>query len=222
MAQRQAGQVVQRKGIIRRNGRESRIGDHRRRACAGFLGGLEEQHGAAPRRPCPREQAREAHNNRHMPVMATEMPGARHGRAMRGRAGLGDGQGVQLAAKEHGGARCRALVYGGDAMPAQPGEQVIGGAWAKGVGDAVGGLTLRPRYLGVAVEPAAQRGEIGDVGMGEGHGAIMLISAQKKRAARGAALLKRSWQVVRCCLRSSFAARPWGRRRRGWRRPRHS
>ena len=83
LAERHAGQIVQREGEIRRDLAEARIGDDAGRAIAGLFRRLEHQHDAAARRPLAAELAAKGGQDRGVPVMAAHMRLARHLRGMR-------------------------------------------------------------------------------------------------------------------------------------------
>lgn len=82
LAERDARQVVQREGKIRRDLRKARIGDDAGRAIAGLFRWLEHQNDAAARRPLAAELATERREDRGMSVMAAHMRLARHLRGM--------------------------------------------------------------------------------------------------------------------------------------------
>lgn len=66
MTERQAGDVVQREGVIRRERGEALVGEDRGSAGAGLLGGLEEQQCAAARGTALPEDAGHRRDDRHV------------------------------------------------------------------------------------------------------------------------------------------------------------
>jgi hypothetical protein len=118
---------VQRKGEIRCNPLKPGIGDHRPRALAGFFGRLEQQHHTARLGAFVVQIHRQPGDHRHMPVMAAKMPAPRALRTIGQIGKLFDRQPVQLTSDQHGGSGRAALEHRGNTVPAQPGDQLIGG-----------------------------------------------------------------------------------------------
>ena len=169
MTEWQTGRVVQCKGILRLNRVEIGIFQNRLGPGPGFLGRLEKQDQAALCGALPGQEAGQPHQDRHMPIVAAKVPDPVDEGAMGGRASLKDRQGVEFTAEKDGGAIFGTIEDRRHTMPAKIGDHVIGRERREFLNDALGGLRLVTRHLGVTVQIVAQGDQVNDIGIGEGH-----------------------------------------------------
>lgn len=104
-----------------------------------------------------------------MPIMAAKMADPVDQGAMGRYPSLVNRKGVEFTAKQDGGTVLGPVEHRRHTMPAQIGDQVIRRQWREALHDALGGLRLIARDLGVAVQIVAQGDEIANIGVCKAH-----------------------------------------------------
>ena len=162
-----ARHVVQGDGDVRRDGIEGRVGQHRRRAAAVFLGRLEQQDRAPLAGTLPTERQRNAGQRRHMAVMTAEMRRSGPRRAPGTVRHLFDRQGVQFGTHHQRGARLTTVVDGGDTVASEPRDQPVGPGLAEEGGHPPRGLGFLAGDLRRPVQRVAQIAQHAEIGGGQ-------------------------------------------------------
>lgn len=126
MAERKAGEVVKRKGIIRLYLPKARVGEDGGGARAGFFRRLVQQDDAAGRGPLPGKAERQRRQNGRVAVMAAKMALAVGAGAVFGVTLFVNRQSIEFRTDQNRRAAFAAVVDCSYAMAAEIGEKLVG------------------------------------------------------------------------------------------------